>query len=109
MIPYSGGTSLESTLAAIHGEVCIDFQKMKKVININEQDIDVVVQPGISYDELNDILAEKGLFFPPDPGPGAEIGGMIAQGCSGTNAYFVCVPCRYPLPHILPEPIAILD
>lgn len=36
--------------------------------------------------ELNSALEESGLFFPPDPGPGAMIGGMIGTGCSGTNA-----------------------
>lgn len=87
MIPFSGGTSLESTLAAINQEVFIDFKKMNKIIEVHEQDMDVVVQPGISYEQLNEVLADKKLFFPPDPGPGAEIGGMIAQGCSGTNAF----------------------
>jgi FAD/FMN-containing dehydrogenase len=42
---------------------------------------------GVGYEELNVRLAPQGLFFPPDPGPGAKIGGMISQGCSGTNAY----------------------
>lgn len=87
MIAFSGGTSLESTLAAIHQEIFIDFQKMNTIIDVHEQDMDVVVQPGISYDELNETLAGKNLFFPPDPGPGAQIGGMVSQGCSGTNAF----------------------
>ena len=37
--------------------------------------------------ELNGLLAEDNLFFPPDPGPGAIIGGMVGTRCSGTNAY----------------------
>jgi D-lactate dehydrogenase (cytochrome) len=87
MIAFSGGTSLEGTLAAIHGGVCIDFAHMNKVVAIHPADMDIVVQPAVSYVELNQTLAEDGFFFPPDPGPGAQIGGMIAQGCSGTNAY----------------------
>jgi D-lactate dehydrogenase (cytochrome) len=86
-IGFSGGTSLEGTLAAIHGEICIDFSKMNKVLALHKRDMDVVVQPGVGYVELNDQLAREGLFFPPDPGPGAQIGGMISQGCSGTNAF----------------------
>jgi D-lactate dehydrogenase (cytochrome) len=87
MIGFGGGTSLESTLAAIHGEVCIDFKKMNKVLTLHKQDMDVVVQPGVGHEDLNALLAAEDLFFPPDPGPGAQIGGMISQGCSGTNAY----------------------
>lgn len=87
IIGFGGGTSLESTLAAIHGEVCIDFRRMNKVIEVHDKDMDVVVQPGVGYVELNEMLCKAGLFFPPDPGPGAQIGGMISQGCSGTSAY----------------------
>ena len=87
MIAFSGGTSLEATLAAQNNEVCIDFKKMNKVIALHKDDMDVVVEPGVGYEELNEHLAAHGLFFPPDPGPGAQIGGMVSQSCSGTNAY----------------------
>lgn len=87
MIAFSGGTSLEGTLAAIHGGVCVDFKLMNKIIAVHKDDMDVVVQPAVPYVELNQQLAAHNLFFPPDPGPGAQIGGMISQGCSGTNAY----------------------
>jgi D-lactate dehydrogenase (cytochrome) len=86
-IGYSGGTSLEGTLAAHLGGVCIDFCKMNKILAIHRRDMDVVVQPAVGYEELNAILAPEGLFFPPDPGPGAQVGGMVSQGCSGTNAF----------------------
>ena len=78
---------LEGTLAAVHGGVCIDFKLMNKIVEVRENDMDVTCQPGVGYQELNAILAKQGLFFPPDPGPGAQIGGMISQGCSGPNAY----------------------
>ena len=84
---YSGGTSLEGHYAATRGGVCVDFSRMDNILHLHEQDLDVVVQPAVGWETLNDELGEKGLFFPPDPGPGAKIGGMIACGCSGTNAY----------------------
>lgn len=88
MIGFSGGTSLEGTLAAQHKEVCVDFNRhMNNVLEVRKDDMDVTVQPSVGYQELNELLAKDDMFFPPDPGPGAQIGGMISQGCSGTNAY----------------------
>ena len=84
---FSGGTSLDGALASTRGGVCIDFSRMNKILELHERDADVVVQPAVGWEDLNVKLAEKGLFFPPDPGPGAQIGGMIGTGCSGTNAY----------------------
>ncbi|KAK4551842.1 D-lactate ferricytochrome c oxidoreductase [Recurvomyces mirabilis] len=84
---YSGGTSLEGHFAATRGGICIDFSRMDKIIQLNKEDLDVVVQPAVGWELLNEELAESQLFFPPDPGPGAMIGGMIGTGCSGTNAY----------------------
>ncbi|KAF2435917.1 FAD-binding domain-containing protein [Tothia fuscella] len=85
--PYSGGTSLEGHFAATRGGICIDFSRMDQIVKLNKEDLDVVVQPAVGWQFLNEELAEVGLFFPPDPGPGAMIGGMVATGCSGTNSY----------------------
>ncbi|KAF1988533.1 FAD-binding domain-containing protein [Aulographum hederae CBS 113979] len=85
--PYSGGTSLEGHFAATRGGICIDFGRMDKILKLNKGDLDVIVQPAVGWESLNEELANDGLFFPPDPGPGAQIGGMVGTGCSGTNAY----------------------
>ncbi|RYN33734.1 D-lactate dehydrogenase [cytochrome] [Alternaria arborescens] len=85
--PYSGGTSLEGHFAATRGGICIDFSRMDKIVKLHKDDLDVVVQPAVGWELLNEELAKEGLFFPPDPGPGAMIGGMVGTGCSGTNAY----------------------
>lgn len=87
IIAFSGGTSLEGHYATTRGGVCIDFHRMNKVLTLHKEDLDVVVQPAVYWEELAEQLAPHGLFFPPDPGPGAMIGGMIGTGCSGTNAY----------------------
>ena len=84
---YSGGTSLEGHFSATRGGICIDFSRMDKIIKLHKEDLDVVVQPALGWELLNEELAKEGLFFPPDPGPGAMIGGMVGTGCSGTNAY----------------------
>ncbi|KAI5288275.1 D-lactate ferricytochrome c oxidoreductase, partial [Ascosphaera acerosa] len=87
VVGFSGGTSLEGHFAATHGGVCVDFRRMDRVLALHAADMDVVVQPAVGWQALNEELAEAGLFFPPDPGPGAMIGGMVGTGCSGTNAY----------------------
>lgn len=84
---YSGGTSLEGHFAPTRGGISVDFGRMDKILALHKDDLDVVVQPAVGWEHLNELLAEDGLFFPPDPGPGAMIGGMIGTGCSGTNAY----------------------
>ena len=87
VVGYSGGTSLEGHFTPTRRGISIDFGRMNKVIKLHKEDLDVVVQPAVGWENLNEQLGEDGLFFPPDPGPGAMIGGMIGTGCSGTNAY----------------------
>ena len=84
---YSGGTSLEGHFSATRGGVCLDFSRMDKILKLHKDDLDVIVQPALGWELLNEELGKEGLFFPPDPGPGAMIGGMVGTGCSGTNAY----------------------
>ena len=84
---FSGGTSLDGALSSTRGGICMDFSRMNRILEVHERDMDVVVQPGVGWENLNVRLADRGFFFPPDPGPGAQIGGMIGTGCSGTNAY----------------------
>ncbi|KAF2115125.1 hypothetical protein BDV96DRAFT_613072 [Lophiotrema nucula] len=84
---YSGGTSLEGHFAATRGGICIDFSRMDQILKLNKEDLDVIVQPAVGWEHLNEELGKSNLFFPPDPGPGAMIGGMVGTGCSGTNAY----------------------
>ena len=84
---YSGGTSLEGHFSATRGGICVDFSRMNKILTLHKDDLDVVVQPALGWELLNEELAKHSLFFPPDPGPGAMIGGMVGTGCSGTNAY----------------------
>ena len=87
VVGYSGGTSLEGHFTPTRKGVSIDFRRMDKIISLHKDDLDVVVQPAVRWELLNEHLAQDDLFFPPDPGPGAMIGGMVGTGCSGTNAY----------------------
>ncbi|KAL8713873.1 MAG: hypothetical protein Q9220_002019 [cf. Caloplaca sp. 1 TL-2023] len=84
---FSGGTSFHGAITATRRGICMDFKNMNEVLAIHEEDMDAVVQPAVDWQHLNAQLEPLGLFFPPDPGAGARIGGMIAMSCSGTNAY----------------------
>lgn len=86
MVPYGAGSSVEGQFSAPHSGFTIDFSRMNQVLAVHEDDMDVVVQPGVNWVTLNKQLASTGLFLPLDPSPTALVGGMINTNCSGTNA-----------------------
>ena len=81
--PWGVGTSLEGNPIPLHGGILMSFERINQIIEVHADDFQVTVQPGIGHKDLNAQLARQGLFFAPDPGANATIGGMLANNAAG--------------------------
>ncbi|MGD2184824.1 MAG: FAD-binding oxidoreductase [Desulfobacterales bacterium] len=90
-IPVTGwgsGSSLEGNPIPIQKGIVLDFCRMNRILNIRAEDFQADVEPGVIFQDLNEKLRHTGLFFPPDPGARATVGGMIANNASGTRTVY---------------------
>lgn len=86
MTPWGSGTSLEGQGLAFEGGITIDLRGLNKIRRFLLDDFQIEVEVGILHQDLDKKLREQGVFFPPNPGAPASIGGMISNNSSGSRA-----------------------
>lgn len=86
IVPWGSGSSLEGQGLALHGGITLDMREMNRMRRLLIDDFQVEVDAGITHPELNRLLRPHGVFFPPNPGAPATIGGMIGNNSSGGRA-----------------------
>jgi D-lactate dehydrogenase (cytochrome) len=74
---------LEGNPIPVKGGIVLNLQQMNHILEFRREDLQVRVEAGVIYKELNQTLSRYGLFFPPDPGASATIGGMVGNNASG--------------------------
>lgn len=88
VVPIGGRTGLSGgALSLLHG-IGMSMERMNKILEIDEQNLQVTVEPGVITQVLRDTVAQKGLFYPVDPSSMGScfIGGNVAENSGGARA-----------------------
>ncbi|MEZ4738658.1 MAG: FAD-binding oxidoreductase [Flavobacteriales bacterium] len=86
--PIGGRTGLSGGALCVHGGVGLALDRMNAIENIDERNLQVTVQPGAITQVLQDAVAEKRLYYAPDPSSkgSCTIGGNLAENAGGPRA-----------------------
>ncbi len=86
--PRGAATGQTSGCVAVQGGITIDTSQMNRILEMDADNLQVIIEPGVIHATLNEFLAKKKLIFPPDPGSSkmCTIGGMVANNSRGMRA-----------------------
>ncbi|SCX78446.1 FAD-binding oxidoreductase [Flavobacterium caeni] len=86
--PIGGRTGLSGGALCIFEGIGLSMERFNKIIHIDEQNLQVMVEPAVITQVLREAVAEKGLFYPPDPSSQGScfIGGNVAENAGGARA-----------------------
>lgn len=86
--PRGAGTGLSGGALPLSGGVVMSFERMNRILEIDERNLQVITEPGVITEVLQNAVKEKGLFYPPDPSSKGScfIGGNIAANSGGPKA-----------------------
>lgn len=83
-----GRTGLSGGALSIHQGIGLSMERFNKILQIDEQNLQVTVEPAVITQVLREAVAQKGLFYPPDPSSqgSCSIGGNVAENAGGARA-----------------------
>ncbi len=86
--PLGARTGLSGGALCIHKGIGLSTERLNKILNIDVQNLQIIVEPAVITQVLRDAVAEKDLFYPPDPSSQGScwIGGNVAENAGGARA-----------------------
>jgi len=86
--PLGARTGLSGGALSVHEGIGLSMERFNKILNIDEQNLQVIVEPAVITQVLREAVAEKDLFYPPDPSSQGScwIGGNVAENAGGARA-----------------------
>ncbi|MCM1513632.1 MAG: FAD-binding oxidoreductase [Anaeroplasma bactoclasticum] len=87
VVVRGSGTGLVGACVPLFGGIIINTSKMNHILELDESNLTLTVEPGVLLMEIYDYVEPKGYFYAPDPGEkSATIGGNIATNAGGMRA-----------------------
>ena len=86
--PIGGRTGLSGGALCVFGGIGLSMERLNKIVTIDEQNLQIIVEPAVVTQTLREAVAQKGLFYPPDPSSqgSCTIGGNVAENAGGARA-----------------------
>lgn len=97
--PQGARTGLSGGAIPVHGGVALSMERFNKILNIDEDNLQVTTEPGVITQILQEAVKEVGLFYPPDPASKGScfIGGNVSENSGGPKAVKYGVTSDYVL------------